>query len=178
VAYTASRDYAVDQGISEREEVDQLIQIRRIIHDAKGMLSEAHVVLADDDEVELSHHYGIERFRHTGALIVNVVNREYCKKLVFVFPGQKHPNHRHNVKEETFQLIWGDLELCRNGIPAQLKRGQKVLIERGTWHSFTSRNGAIFEEVSTTHVKGDSYYEDETISRMDLIQRKTVLQGW
>jgi N-acetylneuraminate synthase len=178
VAYTASRDYAVDQSITERAEVDQSIQIRRIIHDAKGMLSEAHVVLADDDEVELSHHYGIEKFRHTGALIVNVVNREYCKKLVFVFPGQKHPNHRHNVKEETFQLIWGDLELCRNGIPAQLKRGQKVLIERGTWHSFTSRNGAIFEEVSTTHVKGDSYYEDEAISRLDLIQRKTLLQGW
>lgn len=176
--YTAGKEYAVDQPITEREGVDQLIEIRRIIHDAKGMLSEAHLVLADDDEVELSHHYGMDKFRHTGALIVNVVNREYCKKLVCVFPGQKHPNHRHLLKEETFQLIWGDLELSRNGISCQLKRGQKVLIERGTWHSFTSRNGAIFEEVSTTHVKGDSYYEDEAISRLDLMQRKTLLQGW
>jgi len=178
VVYTASRDYKPDEGICERSDVDQMVEIRRIIHDAKGMLSEAHLVLADDDEIELSHHYGIEKFRHTGALIVNVVNREYCKKLILVFPAQRHPNHRHKLKEETFQLIWGDLEVNLNGIAIQMKRGQKLLIERGTWHSFTSRNGAIFEEVSTTHVKGDSYYEDERISQLDPMQRKTVLQGW
>jgi N-acetylneuraminate synthase len=60
----------------------------------------------------------------------------------------------------------------------QMQRGQKVLVERGTWHSFSSVGGAIFEEVSTTHVIGDSYYEDESISRLDPVQRKTVLTGW
>lgn len=176
--YTATRDYSPNAPILERADVDSAVQIRRIIHDAKGMLSEAHLVLADDDQIELSHHLGIEKFRHTGALIVNVVNRTYCKKLILVLPGQRHPNHRHLLKEETFQLIWGDLQVKLNGTTLDLHRGQKVLVERGTWHCFGSVGGAIFEEVSTTHVIGDSYYEDENISRLDPVQRKTVLTGW
>lgn len=176
--YTATRDYAAREMVCERADVDQVLEIRRIIHDAKGMLSEAHLVLADDDQIELSHHLGMEKFRQTGALIVNVVNRTYCKKLILVLPGQRHPNHRHIQKEETFQLIWGDLEVKLNGATLQLHRGQKVLVERGTWHSFNSANGAIFEEISSTHVLGDSYYEDERISKLDLVQRKTVLTGW
>jgi N-acetylneuraminate synthase len=178
VTYKASRDYARGEPVLERAQADRMMEIRRIIHDAKGMLSEAHIVLADGDQIELSHHLGIERFRHTGALIVNVVNREYCKKLVLVLPGQHHPNHRHLLKEETFQLIWGDLDLGINGVPIEMRRGQKVLIERGAWHSFSSRNGAILEEISTTHMVGDSYYEDETISRLDPMQRKTSVTGW
>jgi len=176
--YTATRDYATREPVLERADLDKVLEIRRIIHDAKGMLSEAHLVLADDDEIELSHHLGIEKFRQTGALIVNVVNRTYCKKLILVLPGQRHPNHRHLLKEETFQLIWGDLQVKVNGSVIDMRRGQKVLVERGTWHSFSSVNGAIFEEVSTTHVVGDSYYEDESISMLDVVQRKTVLSGW
>ena len=60
----------------------------------------------------------------------------------------------------------------------QVKPGDKLLVERGTPHSFTSRNGAIFEEISTTHIRDDSYYEDERISSLDPIQRKTVLEDW
>lgn len=176
--FLASRDYARNEAIVERASGDPIVEVRRIIHDAKGLLSEANLVLADDDQIELSHHYGLEKFRHTGALIVNVVNREYCKKLIVVLPGQRHPNHRHRLKEETFQLIWGDLHVTLNGLPVDLKPSQKLLVERGAWHSFESRGGAIFEEISTTHHVGDSYYEDESISRLDPVQRKTLLSGW
>jgi N-acetylneuraminate synthase len=176
--YAATQDYEAQAPLFERADVDRELAIRRIIHDAKGMLSEAHVVLADDDVIELSHHLGIDKFRQTGALIVNVVNRSYCKKLVLVLPGQRHPNHRHLQKEETFQLIWGDLELTLNGATTALRRGQKALVEPGTWHSFGSVGGAILEEVSTTHLPGDSYYEDERIAKLDLSQRKTELTGW
>lgn len=177
-SFIANQDYACNKPIMEHAEVDQVVEIRRIIHDAKGMLFEANMVLTPDDQIELSHHFGIDRFRDTGALIVNVVNREYCKKLILVLPGQKHPNHRHKVKEETFQLIWGDLQVMLNNIPIKMHPGQKVLVERGAWHSFSSMEGAIFEEVSTTHVPGDSYYEDERISRLDPMQRKTIVEGW
>ncbi len=178
VEYLATRDYAENDAVFEEADVDPMMDIRRIIHDAKGLLSEANLVLADDDTIELSHHYGIEKFRSVGALLVNVINREYCKKLVVMLPGQRHPMHSHVKKEETFQLIWGDLELTLNGITSRLKRGQKVLVERGTWHSFSSRGGAIFEEVSTTHIKNDSFYEDDGIARLDPAQRKTMLEGW
>ena len=67
-----------------------------------------------------------------------------------VLSGQKHPNHYHKVKEETFQLLWGDLQVNLDGTIINIKPGNKLLIERGAWHSFTTNNGAIFEEVSTT----------------------------
>jgi N-acetylneuraminate synthase len=95
-----------------------------------------------------------------------------------MLPGQRHPAHRHKIKEETFQLIWGDLEVSLNGISRTLKVGQKLLVERGTWHNFSSVGGAICEEVSTNHVVGDSYYEDEEIARLDPLHRKTIIERW
>ena len=39
-------------------------------------------------DFEISHHYGIQRFHEFGATIINFVNREYCKKLIVMVPGQ------------------------------------------------------------------------------------------
>lgn len=174
----ASRAYRRNEPIFERRKPSIVSFVRNITHDVKGMLYEAHIEIGNDFEIELSHHYGIEHFRQAGALIINVINREYCKKLVVVLPGQRHPNHRHKVKEETFQLLWGDLEITLGDKTHYLKPGDKLLVERGTWHHFQSRNGAIVEEISTTHIKGDSYYEDEEIDSKDPIERKTVLESW
>lgn len=176
--FTATKDYSRNAPIEEHRQPDTLSLIRGIIHDAKGMVYEAGIVLRNDFEIELSHHYGIEHFRQHGALILNIINREYCKKLIVVLSGQKHPNHYHKVKEETFQLLWGDLQVNLDGTIINMKPGNKLLIERDAWHSFTTNNGAIFEEVSTTHIKDDSYYEDEAISTLDPIQRKTVIETW
>ena len=32
--------------------------------------------------LEISHHYGLHRFREFGAVIIDCVNRDYCKKLI------------------------------------------------------------------------------------------------
>ncbi|MFC2025031.1 N-acetylneuraminate synthase family protein [Chloroflexota bacterium] len=176
--FIASRNYKRNEPIYEYRQPDTTGMIRGIIHDAKGMLYEAHVEFGNDFEIELSHHYGMEHFRQIGALIVNVINREYCKKLIVLLSGQRHPNHYHKLKEETFQLLWGDMESNLNGNIVKIKPGDKLLIERGAWHSFTSDKGAIIEEISTTHIKGDSYYEDTQIEVLDLMQRKTILKSW
>lgn len=178
VEYVASRDYAAGEGVFEPEKSDATSRLHGIIHDAKGMLHEARIVLGKDDEIELSHHYGVERFRQIGALIVNVINREYCKKYVIVLPGQRHPNHRHRIKEETFFVLWGDLTITLNGDTRTLQPGDKLLIERGSWHSFHTEKGCIVEEVSTTHQVGDSEYEDNAISALDISQRKTIIAFW
>jgi len=175
---TASQDYAPLEPILERRAPSLVNQIRGIVHDAKGMLYEANIDFGREFTIELSHHYGMEHFRHVGALIVTVVNREYCKKLIVVLPGQKHPPHLHKVKEETFHLLWGDLLINLDDRALTLGRGDTVLVERGVRHAFTTRGGAIFEELSTTHVAGDSYYDDERICRLDPMQRKTVLETW
>ncbi len=174
----ASAPLAANAPVTERRARTLANQLRSLIHQAKGMLHEAGIAIGDKFTIEMSHHYGAEHFRAHGALIVNLINREYCKKLIILLPGQRHPVHRHMKKEETFQLLHGDLEVNLNGVAHRVERGGLLLVERGSWHSFGTVNGCIFEEVSTTHVVGDSYYEDPKIAALDPMQRKTVLTMW
>ena len=106
--------------------------VRSVVHDAKGMLYEAGIALGNKFDIELSHHYGMKHFRQVGAIIISIVNREYCKKLLIILPGQKHPVHMHKEKEETFQLLYGDLEINIDGVERTLKPGdiQTVLREQ------------------------------------------------
>lgn len=175
---TASRDYKANEELHEKRKTTDVNLMRSVVHDAKGMLYEAGIALGNDFEVELSHHYGMKHFRQTGAILINIINREYCKKLLIVLPGQKHPTHAHKVKEETFQLLYGDLTVEKEGVTTYMKPGDMQTVLRGEKHSFTSVNGAIFEEVSTTAVKSDSYYDDPKIGRLDPIERKTILKKW
>jgi len=48
----------------------------------------------------------------------------------------------------------------------------------GMWHSFSTVNGCIFEEISTTHFKNDSVYKDPSINNMKLEDRKTIVKNW
>lgn len=174
----ATKDYLCNAEIYETREITTTQIARSIIHEAKGLLLESGIPIGEDYEVELSHHYGIKHLRQTGAIIISIINREYCKKLIIVLPGQHHPNHFHKIKEETFQLLYGELDINIEGKERKMYPGDKQTVMRGEIHSFDSKTGAVFEEISTTHVKGDSYYEDEFISRQDLIDRKTIVESW
>ena len=120
---------------------------------------------------ELSHHYGLAEFDNFGATIINCLNREYCRKLVVILPGQRHPVHVHRQKEETFCILNGCITVDLNGNVSEHEPGDSILVERGVPHGFWSEKGAIIEEVSTTHVVGDSYYDDPRI--VDTENRKT-----
>jgi sialic acid synthase SpsE/quercetin dioxygenase-like cupin family protein len=176
--YTASRDYKADEPVSEKQTADPINLVRNAIHEAKGMLNEAGICTGDDCSFELSHHYGMERFHEVGAAIVNIINREYCKKFIVVLPGQRHPAHRHGKKEETFELLSGDLTVRLDDEVTKMKPGDRLLIKRNTWHSFSSEGGAIFEEISTTHFRDDSEYDDTAIGTSDPMERKTVIDPW
>ncbi|MCR4717780.1 MAG: N-acetylneuraminate synthase family protein, partial [Lachnospiraceae bacterium] len=174
----ASKDYKTNEELHEKRKITDVNLARSVIHDAKGMLYEAGIALGDDFEVELSHHYGMQNFRNVGAVIINIINREYCKKLIIVLAGQKHPVHAHEKKEETFQLLYGDLEVDIDGTKRVMKPGDIQTVLRGQKHKFSSKTGAIFEEVSTTHIRNDSYYEDPVINAKDPMERKTILRKW
>ncbi len=176
--YSASKDYNVNEAVHEKPAADQISQLRGILHDAKGLIFEAGIVLGDDYQIEISHHYGLESFRQTGCILVNLVNREYAEKLIIQLPSQNHPPHHHERKEETFRLLWGDLEVVLNGDTVQMTPGDSLLIQRGDVHGFSTVAGAIVQEVSTTHIVGDSYYEDPRIRELDPMQRKTILESW
>jgi N-acetylneuraminate synthase len=147
------------------------------IHTAKAMLNDARIALPTEFETEFSHHYGVARFPEVGIIIVTCVNRSYCKKLVVQFPGQRHPSHYHKRKEETFQVLSGVLEMVVEGRRRTLHPGDIQLIQQGVWHEFWTDTGVIFEEISTTHFKDDSYYEDKTIN-MAGAARKTIVNQW
>jgi len=176
--FVASRDYSQDSAVKEISPPDYIGKVRNIVHDVRGMLYEAQIELGRDIQIELSHHFGIDSFRQYGAVLASIVNRSYCKKVIVVFPGQEHPFHYHRKKEETFQVLWGELVVDLEGVVSVLRPGEKMLVEPGQAHAFRSDDGAIFEEVSTTHEKDDSVYLDQSIAQMDPMERKTVIENW
>jgi N-acetylneuraminate synthase len=148
------------------------------IHSIKALLNEAKVALNTEFELEFSHHYGLDRFTEVGATIITCINRSYCKKLIVQLPGQRHPLHYHKRKEETFQVLYGVLEIEIEGRRRTLQPGDIQLVQQGVWHRFWTDTGVIFEEISTTHYNDDSFYEDKTINRLPRDQRKTVVNNW
>jgi len=151
---------------------NQFKMMRMIRLDSRNLLSSARIYIDDSEELEISAHYGLDHFYRVGALIINKVNREYCKKLILMQPGQKHPVHHHIKKEETFELLYGDCSLNLNGREIDLALGDPILIPRGVNHSFSSKTGCVIEEISTTHHVGDSVYEDPDIFKLSVGERK------
>ncbi len=146
-----------------------LAKIRQLIVDSK-------IALPPKIELELSHQFGLENMDRYGATIINCINREYCKKIIIMLPGQENPTHHHVNKEETFQVLYGTLTIKVAGEEKEYKGGEIIVVERGVKHSFSSEAGAVFEEISTTHYKDDSYYEDQKI--MLNKDRKTLITFW
>ena len=177
----ANRDYfsgeALDQSIRQDIKPKKEI-IYHSIHAIKGMLNESRIPVGHDFQVELSHHYGINRFHEIGSTIITCFNKEYAKKIIISLPGQWNPVHYHRKKDETFQILSGNLEIEINGRRKTLEPGESLWIPRGVLHGFGSHNGVIFEEISTTDFNDDSYYSDKTIATMDRDERKTKLLNW
>lgn len=171
----SSKYYNANETIIDRNEIQLDSIIRKNIRWVKSYMSRCNVNLGLNFKFEISHHYGIDNLEKFGAYIYTVINREYCKKIIVLMPGQRHPNHKHKKKEETFQIINGELELVYNNNEYKLKTGDTITIERNNWHAFSSPEGCIFEEISTTHYVDDSYYEDVKISLLDPISRKTYI---
>jgi N-acetylneuraminate synthase len=166
-----------DAGVEIPQNVEQQI-LYTAVHEIKGMLNEARIALAVDFQLEFSHHYGVKKFREIGTTIINCVNRDYAKKILVMLPNQQHPSHFHKRKEETFQVLHGVLDVNIDGRKRSLYPGDILLVGQGVWHSFSSKDGAIFEEISSTHFNDDSYYEDKEINKIDRFQRKTTVQNW
>ncbi len=176
--YIADKNINANEGIVFKDVKHRNIrgQVLNIISRIREMLIESKVHLPHMLQFELSHHYGIDRFNEWGATIINCINREYCKKLIIMSPQQRHPAHYHKTKEETFQIIAGELLLDLGQGEKVYCPGDIVVVERGVKHSFGSENGAIFEEISTTHHLEDSFYDDKEITENK--NRKTEMTFW
>ena len=152
--------------------------LKKCIHEIKAMLAYAKIPLTSDFTTEYSHHFGVANFREVGCVLINVINRDYCKKILVQLPGQRHPSHYHKLKEETFLIVWGELISTLEGKEKVLQPGDTLTVSPGAWHSFKTDTGCIFEEISTTAFSNDSVYRDEAINALTSAQRKTIVDHW
>ena len=176
--YTTQEDISIDSAITPNNcsQKDKREMVWGIVKDVREFLKDSNVIIPGSAELEISHHYGLDKFYEYGLLLLTVVNRDYCKKLLVTLPGQEHPEQYHNQKEETFHVLYGEIELVLDGQSRTCIPGDVITIEPGTRHAFSSKIGAVIEEISTTHFKDDSYYTDESITQNK--QRKTILTYW
>jgi sialic acid synthase SpsE/quercetin dioxygenase-like cupin family protein len=150
----------------------------RYVQRIRGIATEAHVDIADDELLEISHHFGVGELWKYGCCIVNVLNRSYCKKLILMAEGQEHPEQFHRIKEETLRVLHGELELILDGTAHQLKEGQSVVVETNAKHRFRAVTDVVIEELSTTSSAEDSYYTDPGISSRARTARKSVVRNF
>jgi sialic acid synthase SpsE/mannose-6-phosphate isomerase-like protein (cupin superfamily) len=178
--YIAKKSFEPNEAMysdpNQTEKVETREELWGIVQDVKTFLSKSGVVYPGEAKLEISHHYGIDKFYDFGITMITVVNREYCKKLIITLPGQSHPEQYHKQKEETFLVLHGDVDLHLDGECKELKRGDVITIMPEVRHKFSTKNGCIIEEVSSTHYVNDSYYTDEKIAQNK--NRKTFITHW
>ena len=176
--YVANKSFDINEPIFESDvELNYTRdKLWDIVQDVKEFIKKSGVVVPGKADLEISHHYGIDKFYGIGITMITVVNREYCKKLIIALPGQVHPEQYHNEKEETFVVLYGDVLLRLDGKLKKLERGDVVTVEPEVRHTFSTKNGCVIEEVSSTHYLDDSYYTDKSISKNK--NRKTFITHW
>ena len=150
--------------------------ILRIRNQILEMIKSSGVTVPQNSLLEISHHLGLAKFDEVGTCMITVVNREYCKKLLFVLPGQTHPPMFHKTKDETFFILWGEVDLRLDDVQTKLRVGDTAEIQPGVVHGMRSELGCIIEEVSSTHSSNDSFYLDEAITANQ--NRKTYVRYW
>ena len=151
--------------------------VYQIMLQVRGMLNKANIAINEDAEIEISHHYGLRRFREYGAVIVTCINRQYAKKLVVQLPRQKHPYHFHKQKEETFQFLEGDLEIVKDGAPHPMRVGDTF-----SWPGQVAQ----VPHPRRLHFRGDLDHPSTTTIRSTRIRRsssgprhrKTKVDNW
>jgi sialic acid synthase SpsE/quercetin dioxygenase-like cupin family protein len=176
--FTAVADIPADAPLTPQNTAiqDRRARIWEIAQRVKAVLEESQIAVPGSADLEISHHYGLDEFDRTGLVLITVVNRGYCKKLLVSLPDQEHPEQWHEEKEETFHVLRGEVHMRLNGKLRVCGPGDVVTVEPGVRHAFVSPTGAVIEEISTTHNKHDSFYTDDRINQNK--NRKTLLTYW
>ena len=177
-AFDVTADIQTDAPITPRnaQRTDYHEKVWDIARRTRALLKQSQVAVPLTADLEISHHYGLDKFEETGLVLITVVNRGYCKKLLVSFPNQLHPEQYHEQKEETFHVLHGEVHLSLNGELRICGPGDVITVEPGVRHAFTSPTGAVLEEISSTHFQNDSFYTDEAINQN--AHRKTLLTYW
>ncbi len=154
--------------------------IKDAVHEVKALLNLAHVPLTTEFTVEYSHHYGVQNFRKFGAVLINVINREYCKKVLVQLAGP-------DASVALPQAQGRNLPLAATGrLHVEVEVRLRVARARAIrcWYSRRLApildgdglriRGDLDQRISTN----DSVYRDDAINKLHPAQRKTVVDHW
>lgn len=112
-------------------------------------------------------HFGLGEFAQIGEIeywIVNDTDNRYCGKFLFLFEGQRCPNHYHATKDETFFIVRGTVGMCVDGEERALRAGDVLKMPPGKSHTFAATGGpALILEVSLPSVAGDNFFSNARI---------------
>ena len=87
--------------------------------------------------------------------IVN--NNKYCGKKMLIKKGFYCSYHFHKIKEETFYILDGELELIHNGKYIKIGKGKTLHVKPSEYHSFRATEDTLFFEFATQHLDEDNY---------------------
>jgi len=174
--YTAQKNIKVNEALIHVKANDTRKKIYDIVKQVDKFFNKSGVIFPNKVELEISHHYGIDKFYKYGICMITCVNRGYCKKLILMLPKQFHPTQYHQKKEETFHILYGKFIVTLDGKKIIYQPGDVLTINPGVRHSFTTVSGGILEEISSTHFVNDSFYVDKKIDMNK--NRKTFVSYW
>jgi D-lyxose ketol-isomerase len=118
-------------------------------------------------------HFGLHDFENVGETefwIVNDTTNNYCGKFLFMFDGQRCPLHYHNIKDETFFIVRGDVEMEVDGETFVLHPGEVFKMAPGMNHTFRAVGGpALVLEVSLPSIQRDNIFADRRIGNLGVL---------
>ena len=146
-AASPQKDIAAEAPLlaADVESVDLREKVYAIVCRVRELLRQSGVVLPAQVDLEISHHYGIDRFDEYGLTMLTAVNRGYCKKILVLLPGQNHPEQHHRIKEESFHVLYGDVWINLDGQVRNCKPGDVVVVEPGARHSFGTKGARCWK---------------------------------
>jgi len=107
--------------------------------------------------------FGLGDFEHIGETEFWIANEEqhgYCGKYMFLFSGQRCPEHMHREKHETFFIVRGEVEMTVAGSLRIMRPGDVLPLETGTLHTFRAVTDCLILEISKPSVIADNYFTD------------------
>ena len=93
-----------------------------------------------------------------GREIILINSPLYCTKYLVISPGKQCSLHKHNIKDETFYILEGEVLISHGErmLASEVKHvGDCFRVPCGLYHRFGSLGGAILLEVSSHHDEQD-----------------------
>ncbi len=159
--------------ITESIEYNNRDLILSIVEKIRQFVKINNIRIPENINLQISHHFGIHNFYETGLVMFTIVNEQYCKKTLITLPKQRHPQHYHKEKKQTFIIIYGQVQMTIDDKIIIMKQGDIITVYPNQRHKWYSETGCVIEQISSTHYSNDSFYTQKLNS-----DRKTFVTYW